>query len=265
MVKYDESIIATNNSSIVSKRSVEKSYYPEPHFYRHFVRKPQRRSPLINRGYWLRMRAIEHTVQRFIEEQSEHRKVIINLGCGYDPLAFQFLAKDDSSRVDTLFIDIDYPQLIAKKCQIIRSTPQLLDLLQDVESPSKSSDEAVAFRSNNYLAIGCDLRDIPQLHAVLSVEFDRNASLVLMTAEVSVTYMIVGAADALIAWAATEFNDGNSNSQQPGRGLTVCSTLLLVGAISSRWGRSSIRKDYATTLRQVTITLKVSLSVPAIG
>ena len=46
----------TNNSSIVSKRSVERLYFPtEAHFLRYFVKKPQRRSPLINRGYWLRM------------------------------------------------------------------------------------------------------------------------------------------------------------------------------------------------------------------
>lgn len=47
--KQDDSVIATNNSSIVSKRSVERLYYPEPHFYRYFVKKPLRRSPLINR------------------------------------------------------------------------------------------------------------------------------------------------------------------------------------------------------------------------
>lgn len=48
-VRQNYSVIATNNSSIVSKRSVERLYYPEPHFYRYFVKKPLRRSPLINR------------------------------------------------------------------------------------------------------------------------------------------------------------------------------------------------------------------------
>ena len=72
----------TNNSSIVSKRSVEKLYYPEPHFFRYFVKKPQRRSPLINRGYWLRMYAVEHVVRTFLAEPAVKNKVIINLGCG---------------------------------------------------------------------------------------------------------------------------------------------------------------------------------------
>jgi tRNA wybutosine-synthesizing protein 4 len=56
----------TNNSSIISKRSVERLYLSEPHFFRYFVRKPQRRSPTINRGYWLRMRAVEHVVREFL-------------------------------------------------------------------------------------------------------------------------------------------------------------------------------------------------------
>jgi len=73
----------TNNSSIVSKRSVERLYFPtEAHFLRYFVKKPQRRSPLINRGYWLRMKAIDQVVRQFLEQDCEKQKVVINLGCG---------------------------------------------------------------------------------------------------------------------------------------------------------------------------------------
>ena len=75
-------VMATNNSSIVSKRSVEKLYLPEPHFFRYFVKKPIRRSPTINRGYWLRMRAVDWVVKQFLEKASDQGKVVINLGCG---------------------------------------------------------------------------------------------------------------------------------------------------------------------------------------
>ena len=53
--KHDESVMATNNSSIVSKRSVERLYYPEPHFYKYFVKKPLRRAPLINRKSFIHL------------------------------------------------------------------------------------------------------------------------------------------------------------------------------------------------------------------
>lgn len=73
----------TNSSSIVSKRSVEKFYYPlEPHFFRYFVKKFQRRAPLINRGYWLRLRAIDVMVREFLQKPGTSTKVVVNLGCG---------------------------------------------------------------------------------------------------------------------------------------------------------------------------------------
>lgn len=81
--RNDEYIMDTNNSSIVSKRSVEKLYYGgEAEYFRYFVSKFKRRSPLINRGYWLRMKSIEHAVSRFLAEQTPKRKIVVNLGCG---------------------------------------------------------------------------------------------------------------------------------------------------------------------------------------
>lgn len=57
-------------------------YYSKPHFFRYFVKKPQRRSPLINRGYWLRMHAMAETVRKFMRELSDKPKFVLNLGCG---------------------------------------------------------------------------------------------------------------------------------------------------------------------------------------
>lgn len=75
--------VQTNDSSIVSKRSVCKLYMPnEPDFYEPFVQKFVRRNPLINRGYWLRMHAIEQVVRRFLQEDDGKSKVVVNLGCG---------------------------------------------------------------------------------------------------------------------------------------------------------------------------------------
>ena len=74
--------LKTNSSSIVSKRSVERLYHEEPHYFRYFVKKPQRRAPVINRGYWLRMEAIEHVIRSFFHQSTDNKKVVINLGCG---------------------------------------------------------------------------------------------------------------------------------------------------------------------------------------
>jgi hypothetical protein len=61
-----ELISGTNDSSIVSKRSVERAGYDVKsrsyEWFRYFVKKPTRRSPLINLGYFVRMKAIEAVV-----------------------------------------------------------------------------------------------------------------------------------------------------------------------------------------------------------
>jgi len=68
-------ISGTNDSSIVSKRSVERAGYDvkcsSHEWFRHFVKKPARRSPLINLGYFARMKAIETVVDKvFYPENS---------------------------------------------------------------------------------------------------------------------------------------------------------------------------------------------------
>lgn len=79
----DDAIIETNSSCIISKRSVERIYYKqEQGFLNFFVSNFQRRSPLINRGYWLRMKAIDFVVRSFLSESSEKRKILVNLGAG---------------------------------------------------------------------------------------------------------------------------------------------------------------------------------------
>ncbi|KAH6713629.1 hypothetical protein BKA61DRAFT_46079 [Leptodontidium sp. MPI-SDFR-AT-0119] len=189
----------TNNSSIVSKRSVERLYFPhEAHFFRYFVKKPQRRSPLINRGYWLRMRAIDQVVRQFLEQDSKKQKVVINLGCGYDPLPWQCLERYPGASNGARFVDIDYRDLMLKKRAVVQTTAELNSMLTNIEI----SEGDVLFRSDQYIQLGCDLRDIGSLGRVLGSVVDIEKCSVLFTAEVSITYMNVEAADTLIQWAS---------------------------------------------------------------
>ncbi|PVH80226.1 LCM-domain-containing protein [Cadophora sp. DSE1049] len=194
----DDSIMGTNSSSIVSKRSVERLYFPnEAHFFRYFVKKPQRRSPLINRGYWLRMKAIDQVVRQFLGKDSKKQKVVINLGCGYDPLPWQCFERYQAASVGAKFIDIDYRDLMLKKRAVVQSIAELNSMLTNIEV----SENDVLFRSDQYIQLGCDLRDLRGLDRVLGGVVDVAQCSILFTAEVSITYMNVEAADALIQWA----------------------------------------------------------------
>ena len=83
---------------------------------------------------------------------------------------------------------------------MVVETEPLRRLLSGVELPASHSN--VVLRSDQYLALGCDLIELEELERILADEVDIKNCLVLFAAEVSVTYMEVEAADALIKWAA---------------------------------------------------------------
>ncbi|KAF2032598.1 LCM-domain-containing protein [Setomelanomma holmii] len=206
--KKDDDVMNTNDSSIVSKRSVSKLYlHNEPDFYEPFAPRFVRRNPLINRGYWLRMHAIEQVVRQFLEEDDNKKKVIVNLGCGYDPLPFQFWHRYPSLAQQATFVDVDYPQLIERKRSRMLTDGLLRDAL--FETNMRASKPPVYLRSDQYLAIGCDLRQLELLERTLRAELDIHSSVVLFVAEVSATYMPVADSDALIRWASTLENGPN--------------------------------------------------------
>ncbi|KAF9886984.1 tRNA methyltransferase ppm2, partial [Aspergillus nanangensis] len=198
--KEADLVMGTNNSSIVSKRSVEMLYYRKPHFFRYFVKKPQRRSPLINRGYWLRMHAMAETVRQFMKAPSDKPKFVLNLGCGFDPLPFMLLAGESALCNNTTFVDIDYEKLMVNKKISIQRTPEITDHLEDIEF--LPDENPIQIRSKKYLAVGCDLKNLDKLDKTLRTEVLPEKCEVLFLAEVSLTYMDVKSANAVVNWAS---------------------------------------------------------------
>lgn len=205
--KQDEAIIGTNDYSIVSKRSVEKFYYQdEPQFLRAFVHKFKRRAPLVNRGYWLRMRAIEAVVQSFLNETTDNPKAIVNLGCGYEPLAFRMLWKYPQQCRDVKFVDVDFPPLIAKKVAMIKREPLLHQQL-DVNEDEELIHPSVYYANRKYCAVACDLGDQALLRQVLNDRLHLNKNAILFISEVAIVYMPPDEATNVISFCST-FPDG---------------------------------------------------------
>jgi tRNA wybutosine-synthesizing protein 4 len=98
-------------------------------------------------------------------------------------------------------VDVDYPQLTEKKRDRMLSNGLLRDAL--FRTKLRVSEPPVYLRSDGYMALGCDLKDLGTLEQILRAEFDIPSTSVLFVAEVSVTYMPVQDADALIQWAST--------------------------------------------------------------
>ncbi|GJD01968.1 leucine carboxyl methyltransferase [Colletotrichum higginsianum] len=180
----------------------ERLYYPdEPHYFRFFVKKFQRRAPLINRGYHLRLKVIDTLVRRFLQKPSPRKKVIVNLGCGSDVLPWQCEVRYPESCQGVTFVDVDYPDLIQKKRQIVLETPELQGLLETWEV---SHDSPIVLKSQKYCQVGCDLRQLATLQTCLDTLFDVPNTEFLFVAEVSITYMDTKGADGVIGWATSQ-------------------------------------------------------------
>lgn len=140
-----------------------------------------------------------------------------------DPLPWQCLSRYPIASEGCKFIDIDYKDLMLKKRAVVLDTHELNLMFTNIEQDQSGE---ILLRSDQYVQIGCDLRELRSLHEALSSVVDIPNSKILFVAEVSITYskdqiswprrlskndptdsMIsvvhVQASDALIEWVAT--------------------------------------------------------------
>ncbi|CEP64750.1 tRNA methyltransferase PPM2 LALA0_S13e02168g [Lachancea lanzarotensis] len=206
-------IQATNSSSIVCKRSVERFYSQALdmnlnvdqskgciEYFKYFVPKTIRCTPCINRGYWLRMHAVKSTIDFIVKQTQGEELVIVNLGCGFDPLPFQLLDPENRQNEKNMgrlsFLDIDYPDLIAHKKRIIDAAPKLKTIMG---SWNVSPRVTGGFEAQNYALAPYDLNDTDNFDVLINACNLQDASVVkIFVSEVSLAYMKSTKADTII-------------------------------------------------------------------
>lgn len=221
--KYaDLAVQGTNNSSIASKRSAESVYFSKfdninrhtdtgelIEYFKFFVPKVNNRSPSMNRGYWFRLHGVRSrldSIMSFRNQFHPNKKIaIINLGCGFDPLAFQLLDKKNKSSEkywdNCVFLDSDYSDLLVKKIEIIENNKELTEIV----GPNQDKSKKDQFTSSDYFVRPCDLNDNKAFSKLLlnSQEdlpflYDDDCIKVFI-AEVSLEYMKPELADEIIS------------------------------------------------------------------
>lgn len=120
-----------------------------------------------------------------------------------DVLPWQCYHRYGDNCEDTIFLDVDYPDLMRKKRAIVLGTPELRELLGPEPYISEKDTDHVLLRSDKYCQIGCDLRELDALRQCLETFLPLSDCSVLFVAEVSITYMDTASADALIQWASS--------------------------------------------------------------
>uniref|UniRef100_A0A672TCF5 tRNA wybutosine-synthesizing protein 4 n=1 Tax=Sinocyclocheilus grahami TaxID=75366 RepID=A0A672TCF5_SINGR len=180
--KQQERVQGTNDSSVVSKVSAAAQGYFHDDFLKHFVCKVSRRAPLINRGYYVRWKAVDHCLKQFFHAtQSCSRRQILSLGAGFDSLYFRLHAEGALGGV-TVF-EVDFPEV----ARLILSNPAFY---------------AVFIRSGHYNLIGVDVRKEQEVEVTLSGAGLQWDAPTLVLSEVVLTYMETQWSDAVIGWAA---------------------------------------------------------------
>ncbi|XP_031152334.1 tRNA wybutosine-synthesizing protein 4 isoform X2 [Sander lucioperca] len=194
----DTAVQGTNDSSVVSKVSAAAQGYFQDVFLQHFVCKAARRAPLINRGYYVRWRAVDHCVRRFLHITDNcPKRQILSLGAGFDSAYFRLRADEALDRA--VVFEIDFPDVTRRKAALINSDNTLRGML-DPHLPSCTGPEYVS--SGRYRLLGVDVREESQVEEALSAAGLDWAAPTLILSEVVLTYMETKWSDAVISWTA---------------------------------------------------------------
>ncbi|XP_022119258.1 leucine carboxyl methyltransferase 1 [Pieris rapae] len=195
----DEAVIATNTDATECKRCAVELGYWKDEYITYFAKHVDRKAPEINRGYYARVKAIEMFIHQFLERCGTKCQ-IINLGCGFDTLYWRL--KDTTQAVSN-FVELDYPSVIGKKCQIIKRNKALLEKIctEDGEVVVRSGD----LHAEGYHLAGCDLANVAEVARKLAGAGVRGDAPALLLAECVMVYLRPAAADALLAHIAAAF------------------------------------------------------------
>ncbi|XP_008459781.1 leucine carboxyl methyltransferase 1 homolog isoform X1 [Cucumis melo] len=195
---------ATNDDASASKLSCVRKGYMKDDYIHLFVRKPVKRSPIINRGYFSRWAALRKLLFQFLNVGSnteEHtKKQILSLGAGFDTTYFQL---QNEGNAPHLYVELDFKEVTSKKAAIIESCSQLREKISGTISISLEKGE---IHSDHYKLLPVDLRDINQLNDVLVLAGMDPSLPTFIIAECVLIYLDPDSSQAIVGWASKAFS-----------------------------------------------------------
>ncbi|XP_064486847.1 tRNA wybutosine-synthesizing protein 4-like [Ornithodoros turicata] len=195
--KNHRSVQSTNDSSIHSKLSVVNSGYIKDDFIEFFCIKKCRRSPLINRGYYVRAKTVSSVLEAYCKSMKNNKCQVLSLGAGFDTTFFRLKAAHTLPS-SCRYYEVDLPQVVQKKCEVIANSPQLSDL---AGTPTGTG------AWTHYCVLTRDLAQTDGLKTTLEerrFDFDLPT---LILAECVLSYLDVDDSNALIKWTTHEFSN----------------------------------------------------------
>ncbi|KAK7340464.1 hypothetical protein VNO77_21167 [Canavalia gladiata] len=197
---------ATNDDASASKLSCVKKGYMKDDYVHLFVRRPVRRSPIINRGYFARWAAIRKLLYQFLDaekkrdEDAPMKKQILSLGAGFDTTYFQL---QDEGKAPHLYVEVDFKEVTSKKAALIETCSPLRNKVGETVVISREKGEVF---SAHYKLVPADLRDVKQLSDIITLA-DMDPSLpTFIIAECVLIYLDPDSTRAIVGWASQTFS-----------------------------------------------------------
>lgn len=197
---------ATNDDASASKLSCVKKGYMKDDYVHFFVRRPVRRSPIINRGYFSRFAALRKLLFQFLnsdanlEEDRRTKKQVLSLGAGFDTTYFQL---QDEGKAPDLYVELDFKEVTTKKATLIEIHDQLREKVGATALISREKGEVLG---DHYKLLPVDLRDIQKLDDVIALANLDPSLPTFIIAECVLIYLDPDSSRAIVGWASKTFS-----------------------------------------------------------
>jgi tRNA wybutosine-synthesizing protein 4 len=140
----------------------------------------RRRSPLINRGYFARVEAVNMVMKQFLGATDGIDRQILILGCGFDTLS---LLNCYNGHKSLTTFEVDFKDIIEKKISIIRTEPLFQELIEQSQS---NGENCKIIENASFLGplrfVAQDLRNSSQLLSdLINAGFDPSGPTLIVT------------------------------------------------------------------------------------
>lgn len=165
------------------------------------VRNSVRKQPIINRGYYTRVACFRQIVKEFLSEtRMSGPRQIVNIGCGYDTLSFHML---DEGYDDLVLYEVDYEEVILRKTDLIRRSPELRERLGGVENVLAAN---YGFETDKVKFVAVDLQQSNVVDALALAGLASGHS-TLIISECVLVYMNASCVSQLCSSLVSYFDD----------------------------------------------------------
>ena len=208
----DKVVQQTDQDASVSRLSAVEAGYLDDPFAKYFVSgEGQRRFPIINRGTYVRTKAIDNLVDEFLSKSPAQEKQIISLGAGSDTRFFRLMSRRPVPHgrgflqyPNVVYHEIDFQANIIQKLHPIKRVSELCGHVaspvgfSNSTNPSEIYNTVDTLDADQYHVHPVDLRSLdPSRPAPVSFQSIDTALPTLIISECCLCYLAPAAADTV--------------------------------------------------------------------